>query len=198
MTTRPESKTCSATCSDGSECNAWAVEGKDVCYHHGGASTGAPEGHTNSVSHGAYTDQSKLYSKVFSDRECDLADRIFQDYYETYQEKHGYEPPEGHRVRLFRIAVNAVTEMRVENWYSDKPEELETGTPHVNKEKHISEDGRVYYRYKKSPAIPAIKHLEGYNRKWLKQMDLLPSPESQKADAMSELQIDIQREKYDG
>jgi len=31
------SKKCTATKKDGEPCNAWAIEGGEVCYHHGGA-----------------------------------------------------------------------------------------------------------------------------------------------------------------
>lgn len=132
------------------------------------------EDNTNAVTHGAYAEQSDLYSQEFSDLEQDLADRIFQDYLDLYQSTHGVAPPVGHKIRLFKIAVNSVTEMRVENWYTDKPDELDTETPYINRETHISESGQRYYRYKKAPSVAAIKHLEGYNRKWLEKLDLLP------------------------
>jgi len=169
------------------------------CYRHGGRHEdddrdpgGAPDENTNSVSHGAYAEQSDLYSKEFSDREQDLTDRIFQDYLELYQSRHGVEPPAGHKIRLFRVAVNTVTEMRVENWYTEKPDELDTGSdaPHIDRETHISESGQRYYRYKKSPAVAAIKHLEGYNRKWLKELGLLP-------DDGADVEVNLQSELWE-
>lgn len=164
----------------GGYCEGWQMD-NERCWSHGGRNEdddrdpgGAPEGHTNSVTHGAYAEHNKLYSEAFSERERDLADRVFKDFYDLYVDQHGVEPPAGHKMRLFKIAVNAVTEMRVENWYTDKPDTLETGTPYINRETHVSESGERYYRYKKSPSVPAIKHLEGYNRKWLSELGLLP------------------------
>lgn len=173
-----DDKRCIATNRDGERCGAWAMNGADKCYHHRGTSAdgSSHEGNDNAVRHGAYADFNKLYDEVFTARERDLTDWIFADYRDLYQHKHGVEPPAGHTVRLFKIAVNVVTELRVDNWYADKPDELDTGadTPLINRETHISESGQRYYRYKKAPSIAAIKHLEGYNRKWLKELELLP------------------------
>lgn len=139
---------------------------------------GDQEDNTNAVTHGAWTDQKKLYSEEFAERERDLTDWVYDDYHGRYVDRHGTEPPGGFQLRLFNIAVNVVTEMRVENWYTDKPAELDTATPHMDRETHVSESGREYYRYKKSPALAAMKHLSDYNHKWLKAMDLLPEADS--------------------
>ena len=158
----------------------WGTDhtGEGACKHHGGASSGAPEGNSNAVSHGAYAEEKKLYAETFSKRERDLADRVFEDYYGRYVAVHDAEPPLGFRMRLFNIAVNAVTELRVENWFTDKPGSLDTGTPHLDRETHISESGTTYYRYKKSPAMAAMKTLSDYNRQWLKTFGLEPSTDS--------------------
>jgi len=139
---------------------------------------GAPEGNTNAVSHGAYTEQKKLYSEEFSDRERDLADWIFQDHLDRYIDRHDAEPPAEYKLRLFNCAVNAVTEMRVENWYTDQPDELNTGTPLIDKETHVTETGERYYRYKKSPSAAAVQHLTKYNERWLSKLDLLPETDA--------------------
>lgn len=181
----------------GGYCKAWPGKGTDHlgegrCSNHGGAGegAGAPEGNANGVSHGAYTDKSKLYESEFSERERDLADRVTEDYVERYEDVHGTAPPAGFRKRLFHIGVNSVAELRVENWYTDKPEELDTGSeaPHIDRETRISEDGMRYYRYKKSPAVAAQKHLSRYNHKWLKALGLLPDADQQQADALEGLQ----------
>jgi hypothetical protein len=175
-------------------CRGHAQGPHGKCRHHGGATptaaknpavgNGEQDDNTNRITHGAYTAQKKLYAEEFSVREVDLADWIFDDYIELYVTRHGHEPPAGFRVRLFNVAVNVVTEMRVENWYTDKPDELDTGTPHIDREKHVSEQGQTYYRYKKSPALPAMKHLSDYNHKWLKSFSLLPDAETQQAYTM--------------
>lgn len=182
--------------SSGGPCGRPAGWGTDFadgkCKHHRGTSPdgSSHEENANAVTHGAYADENTLYDEVFSDREVDLVDWIFEDYYELYQHKHGVEPVAGHKLRLFKIAVNSVTEMRVGNWYSDKPDDLETGVPYINRETHISESGQRYYRYKKAPSIAAIKHLEGYNRKWLEKLDLLP-------DVGADVEVNVTAEMWD-
>lgn len=169
---------------DGGYCEGWEMD-NGRCYSHGGRreddprdSGGAPDGNSNSVTHGAYADEKQLYSETFSERERDLADRVFEDYYGRYVALHDAEPPLGFKMRLFNIAVNVVTEMRVENWYTTKPDELDTGTPHMDRETHVSESGERYYRYKTSPAMAAVKTLSDYNRQWLKTFGLEPGADS--------------------
>lgn len=172
---------CPGTNRQGEPCGHPAGWGTDTqtgpCKFHGGAAEnqGPPKENGNAVTHGAYADEKKLYAEAFSERERDLADRVFEDYYGRYVALHDAEPPLGFKMRLFNIAVNAVTEMRVENWFTDRPDELETGTPHLDRETHISESGTKYYRYKKSPAMAAMKTLADYNRQWLKTFGLEPS-----------------------
>lgn len=165
--------------------------GEGRCKHHGGNNSGengqggaregagAEEDNTNGVTHGAYADQSNLYSQEFSDDERALADRIFDDYRERYEAIHD-DLPHGHRLRLFKIAVNAVTEIRVENWVNQKPADLESGTTYIDKETKLKTTQEQVYeeiRYKKSPALAAKKTLSNDNRQWLKDLDLLGTDE---------------------
>lgn len=177
---------------DSGKCRVHRGTSPDGSSHEGndnavGNDGGAPEDNTHHVTHGAYTDQHNLYKQELSERERDLTDRIFDDYMARYRDQHGGDPPYGFEIRLFKISVNVVTEMRVDNWYTDKPDEAGTGTPHIDKQKHVSEGGEVYYRYKKSPATAAVKHLSDYNHRWLKNFNLLPDAESQAADDLGDL-----------
>lgn len=189
---------CPATNRQGERCGhpaGWGVPdtSEGPCKFHGGLAdggaregAGAPEGNTNSVSHGAYADQSSLYQEVFDDDQRELADWIFADYTDRYEARHG-EPPIGFTLRLFKLSVNAVTEMRVERWVEDKPADLDSGTPHINRQTKVSPQGEEYYEYKKSPALAAMKHLSDENRKWLKDLDLLPESESDLEEAVGSL-----------
>ncbi|ELY91463.1 hypothetical protein C484_10561 [Natrialba taiwanensis DSM 12281] len=147
---------------------------------------GAEEGNTNSVSHGAYAEQSNLYNDVFTNAERDIADDIFEDYKNRYLEAHG-DIPTGHELRLFKLSVNAVTEIRVENWATDRPEVLDSGTPHIDSEQHFTEGGQRYFKYKKSPSLAAKKTLSNENRMWLKDLGLLEDPQSQTANSVADL-----------
>jgi len=159
-------------------CEAYPVDGSDRCRMHGGKDSGAPEGNTNSVSHGAYADQSNLYNDVFSDAERQIADDIFQDYHERYTELHG-DIPTGHKIRLFKLSVNAVTEIRVENWVNQKPDSLESGTTFIDRNterKRKEGEDWTEVTYKKSPALAAKKALSNENRQWLKDLGLTRGP----------------------
>ena len=177
--------------STGDRCTQPAKGSHGKCRYHGGAEeSGAPEGNSNAegnaggdgaeegntraVTHGAYADQSNLYSDVFNDAERELADEIFADYRDRYEAIHG-DLPAGHRLRLFKIAVNAVAEIRVENWVTQKPEDLESGPTWIDKETKLKTTQERAYeeiRYKKSPALAAKKTLSNDNRQWLKDLDL--------------------------
>lgn len=160
------------------------------CKHHRGtnADGSSHEGNQNRTTHGAYADQSQLYSEVFTDAQRAIADDIYHDYHQRYLDKHG-DIPTGHDLRLFKLSVNAVTELRVENWSTQKPEKLDSGTVMIDREERLkmSEQGAIKeIRYKKTPALAAKKTLSNENRKWLKDLGLLDDPESQKAEALNE------------
>lgn len=53
-------KTCGAKTRGGEPCKRRPVAGKTRCRLHGGASTGAPKGNTNGVTHGAYRSRGGL------------------------------------------------------------------------------------------------------------------------------------------
>lgn len=192
-----------------SRCTQPAKGPHGKCRFHGGAEgSGAPEGNQNAVgndggadedntravSHGAYADQSNLYSQEFTETQQALADGIFTDYMDRYEQEHSEEPPTGFELRIFKISVNAVTEMRVENWVTEKPESLHTGTPHIDSSTKIASTGDRYFEYKKSPALAAMNHLSNHNHKWLKSLNLLPDPESSQAEAVGTLVTALTRE----
>lgn len=191
---------CIATAkSAGRRCKGYAQGSHGKCNTHGAAG-GAPEGNTNAegndggasegnqhaTTHGAYAEHSDLYQEVFTEAQQTLADAIYDDYRERYTSAHG-DIPAGHDLRLFKIAVNAVTELRVDNWVSQKPDTLDSGTVMIDREtrKKTHQHGTVTERrYKTSPALAAKKTLSNENRKWLKDLGLLDDPQSQTADAV--------------
>lgn len=48
--------TCSATCKDGSPCNAYPVEGSDKCRMHRGTNGDSHAGNQNATTHGAFSE----------------------------------------------------------------------------------------------------------------------------------------------
>lgn len=165
-----------------------APEGNDNAEGNSGGA--APEGNTNAVTHGAYADQSSLYTDVFSDAEREIADGIFADYRDRYKREHA-RLPKGDRIRIFKIAVNAVSEFRVEAWNETRPDKQESGTIFIDREetKKVAEHGGTItqIKYRKSPALAAKKALSNENRRWLKDLGLLDDPQSKQAEQTGSL-----------
>ncbi len=158
------------------------------CKFHGGASSGAPKGNTNSVSHGLYAQENNFYQNVIGDNLRALCDEIFQDYATQYRETYG-DIPTGHQARLFQIAVNQVKVIYSDNWLESKPDDLDSGHPLVDQETKYTEDGKPYHEYKESVLIGTQQKLRREDRQWLKDLGLLEDPESQKAEATESLAV---------
>lgn len=187
---------CPGTNREGEPCGhpeGWGTENDTgPCKHHGGAGGnvgdpgGAPEGNTNSVTHGAYVEENAYYQQILDDDGRELVDAIFADYVEQYREMHG-EPPLGHETELFRIAVSHVKDIELDRWTYERPEDLDSGNGLVARETRYSDDGTKYHKYKESVVLSAQKKLSSDRRMWLKDLGLLEDPESQKADALAGL-----------
>jgi len=203
---------CVATAkSTGDRCRAPAKGPHGKCGTHGGAEgSGAPEGNdnaegndggaapennTNAVRHGAYADENRFYQQVLDDSLRTLADSIFSDYLDRYESMHGEEPPTGLEMELFRLSVSHVKDVVLDNWASDRPEALESGNPLVEQEtekKFVEGVGPIDHdTYKESVVVQAQKKLSTDRRQWLKDLGLLEDPESQKADAIDDLDLSL-------
>lgn len=184
----------------GERCRGYAQGPHGVCGSHGadgadaggdvGDPGGAPEGNTNGVTHGAYADENAYYQHELDDSGRELVDSIFQDYVEQYRELHG-EPPLGHETELFRISVSHVKDIELDRWASQRPDDLDPGNGLVARETHYTDDGTEYHQYSESVVLSAQKKLSSDRRMWLKDLGLLEDPESQKADAISELDLGL-------
>lgn len=209
---------CNARRNDGGRfvgyCNrtsGWGTDGDSGrCRTHGGAGgsggaregSGAPEDNTNAVRHGAYADENRFYQQVLDDPLRELADEIFADYLDTYESAHGQEPPTGIEMELFRLSVSHVKDVVLDNWASDRPETLESGNPLVEQEtekKFVEGVGPIDHdTYKESVVVQAQKKLSTDRRQWLKDLGLLEDPESQKADAIGNLDFSLTSDEKEG
>ena len=187
---------------DGGYCGQEAGMGTDHlheghCKFHGGCApggaregAGAPEGNVNRVSHGLYAETNQFYQQVMNDTHRQLCDDIFSDYLEDYKDKLG-DPPLGHESRLFEIAVNHIKIIYSDNWAVDKPRELESGNPMVDKEseeKFVEGVGPVTeYTYSETVVVGTQQKLRREDRAWLREFGLLDDPESQKADGIQNI-----------
>jgi len=198
---------CGATAkSTGNPCKRPAGWGTDNdsgrCKFHGGSSeggpregSGPPENNTNSVTHGAYAQANPYYTEVLNDEMRSLVDAVFEEYMRRYRAKHGGEPMLGIETELFRIAVTHAKDIGLDRWANDKPEELESGHPLVDKETERDfnpEDGSVTInKYKESVVQSAQSKLSRDRRMWLKDLGLLEDPETQKADAIGSIDFSL-------
>ena len=143
----------------------------------------------NALKHGMYAETNKTYTKIFTDEERSLTDRIFTDYVKRYTERHG-EPPLGHETKLFAIAVNLGKEIHGENWAVEKSAALEAGNLLVDREtrlKTTADSTQIKeQRYKQTAVLTAQTRLSTNTRQWLKDLELL-NPESQQAETMRSL-----------
>lgn len=178
---------------NGGYCEGWQMD-NGRCHKHGGRNEdderdagGAPEGNTNSVSHGLYADENSFYQDVIDDNLRALCDEIFQDYATKYREMYG-DVSTGHQARLFQIAVNQIKVIHSDNWLKNKPDGIKSGHPMVDKETKYTSEGQQYVEYSESVLIGTQQKLRREDRQWLKDMGLLHDPQSKQAEATQNLQ----------
>lgn len=173
--------------------------GEGRCKFHGGNNSGengqgGTEDNTNAVTHGAYADENSYYQNVLGDAMREFVDDVFEDYLERYKELHG-DPPLGIEAELFRVSVSHAKDIGLDQWADEKPEELESSHPLVDKEttkksltnRYGETEIIAQRRYRKSVVQRAQMELSRDRRMWLKDLGLLEDPESQKADSIVEL-----------
>lgn len=183
---------CGAECSDGSKCEAYAMDGAERCRHHGGKSTGPKteagkqKAALNSVSHGLYAEENRFYQDVMTDNQRALCDEIFQDLCTRFRERNG-EPMMPEQTRLFEIAVNHIKVIHSENWLAHKPDDLDSGNPMVDKSQRYNSEGVPYEEYKETVVLSGQKKLKQEDRQWLKDYNLLHSAEQRDADGTQAL-----------
>jgi len=173
----PTDGRCNAETSGG-YCEGWQMD-NGRCHKHGGRNEdddrdpgGAPEENTNSVSHGLYAETNNFYQSVMSDKQRRLCDEIFQDYCTQFRERNG-EPHEGELSRLFEIAVNHIKIIHSDNWAVDKPQDLDSGNPMVDKGERFNTEGVPYQEYTETVVLKGQQRLRNADRKWLDSYDLL-------------------------
>lgn len=162
------------------------------CRHHGGKTPtkdenpdvgqGEQSGNQNAVSHGLYAETNNFYQEVMSDKQRRLCDEIFQDYCTQFRDRNG-EPHQGELSRLFEIAVNHIKIIHSDNWAVDKPEDLDSGNPMVDKGERFNTEGVPYQEYTETVVLKGQQRLRNSDRQWLKDYGLLNDPETQKAEA---------------
>jgi len=167
----------------------WGTDFQDgKCkFHRGTNSDGSSHtDNTHAVTHGAYADQNRFYSDVLDDEMRAVVDAVYESYLDAYTDHHG-EPPLGHDIELFNIAVNIGKQLHADNWLSEKAGELESGNPLIDKETKVKAVGDQIIeerRYRESAVISAQQKLSRERRQWLKDLGLLEDAQGKMADAL--------------
>lgn len=148
---------------------------------------GDQEANQNATTHGLRAKKvNAFYQDVLDEDVKALVDDIFADYVAKYERLHG-EPTTGDAAELFRIAVSYGKHVHADNWAVERPTDLDSGHPMVDRETKVSESGREYHTYKETVVAKGQARLSRDRRAWLKDLGLLDDPESQQADAVSSL-----------
>jgi len=147
---------------------------KDVCYHHGGASTGAPEGNGNSEKHGLTADRDKWF-----ERHRDDVSGTVRALTESYVEDapFGWEST-GKVDFLVELVIDQVRLQEANEWLRDEFLKEETVA--------VSDDGRPIKKLVENPAHMPRSRIKRDNIRGLKELGVLDDPDSQKANAQQE------------
>jgi len=179
-----ETELCGAETRDGSPCQRPPMD-NGRCYHHGGESTGAPEGNQNNQKHGLYSVPEYL-KKHFDESQEDRYTAYFEALCSRYERLHGKEPDAFAKDRLSRIAIECVKERIADEWLSEKADE----TGNLLIEDYIidtDENGEPVSVETSNNILSELTALKRETRMQLKDMGLLSDPESKKADSMQNL-----------
>lgn len=177
---------------DGEPCTyvaGWGTEFEDgKCKKHRGTSPDGKshENNDHAVTHGLYAEENNFYTKVMTEEQQTLCDQIFQDYCTQFRERNG-EPHTGEQSRLFEIAVNHIKIIYSDNWAMNKPGELRSGNPMVDKGQRYNSEGVPYEEYKETVVLKGQQKLRNSDRQWLKDYGLLNDPDSAQANATRSL-----------
>jgi len=177
--TRPEHKVCKV---DG--CNAWKMGDTDVCYHHGGASTGPPKGSANAETHGLTSDPKK-YKERQETEEADWIRTVRESILDRIRHS-GREPD------ILDANLAELTAIQMHMVYNAADYIDDTGLFNTV----FVQDGG----YEKDIPNSLLDDFRKFNKDIvgnLAKLGVLDDPESQKADAIQDLQIEITRQKYE-
>lgn len=147
------------------------------CFHHGGQreNGGAPENNANAASHELYSQSNTYYQRREAAAQA-IIDGIFEDYHERYVARHG-EPARGDEAMLFKVAVNIHKQLKADEWEAARPNTRDADHPLIDRSEERTPQGETYYEYVVTAVDQAEHRLATRTRQWLKDMDLLGSPD---------------------
>jgi hypothetical protein len=158
-------------------CERYPVDGKDVCYVHGGAEgTGPPEGNTNGMTHGLTVKRSSYYENEMDEEEKILV----EDFVDNWIELSSYTRDDVAVINEFyRMAVD---EIRLWN----AQDHMEDGFVYEQYE-DLDMDNRQIRTKQENPANLPYDRLDRTTLKKLKEYGVLDDPDSKQAEATESL-----------
>jgi len=172
---------CNATCSDGSECNAWAMDGSNRCRHHGGKSTGPKtdggkeKASGNAEKHGLTADAETWFKRHRDDVEEDVRALV-----ESYIQDAPFGFENTAKVdKLTELCIDQIRLREANEWLRDEFLKEETVS--------VTDDGRPIKKLVENPAHMPRDRIKRTNLKGLKELGILDDPETQKAEAQEDL-----------
>lgn len=179
--------TCPATNRNGEPCGLVAGWGTDTdsgpCKFHGGAGgaggdKGAPEGNQNARRHGLHATPEYLLDDL-EDTHLDTYYALHEALCTRYEHRHGGAPDFAATKRLSRVAVEIVKEDLADEYLR---EQAHTDNPLVEEQEQMTEAG-PWTTEEANKILPVLAQLKRETRLTLKDMGLLPDPQSQRASA---------------
>jgi len=187
---------CGATCSDGTECESWPMDGSNRCRHHGGKSTGPKteegkkESRTNATTHGLHT-SAEVFLQASDEHHRDTYHATFESLCTRYQQAHGKEPPHHAQVQLSQVALDmAKLQMAAEY---EKERAIDADKPLT--ERQVEDVGGEVMQVERVSKIESLKtDIRRENRLLLQDMGIYESPDQQQADATQTIAAVMQDE----
>lgn len=151
--------------------------GEGACKHHGGASSGAPDGNQNSQTHALFASHDGYYHDLDDDAQEWLFD-FTHTLLDRYRDAHGKEPDMFDREALKNIAIDFHRVAHANEWFADE------GMAHIEEVRSES------FSKREVKVNVWASEIRQYNESVYRRMQkhgLLDDPESQKADALGDV-----------
>lgn len=192
-------------------CHSHARGAHGKCNIHGGADGsggqegndgGAPPDNTNAIKHAQFAENDRFYRKVMSNLDRRRCDSLYRDTVESYRDNNGLGEDDDVPLlvldRIWTIAVERIQIRFGDDWLADRPRDLNSSNPMVDKETRHSEHGQ-YHKYSEAVTVSTKLKLQKEHRQWLKQNNMVNDPDSQLAESVGDFSsIILERETGEG
>jgi len=175
---------CLAECSDGSECQAYAMDGSNRCRHHGGKSTGpkTEEGkqqvRQNAQSHGLYTSEA-VFLENARESHKDAYHAIHESLCSRWELQHGQDIPTHVEKELSHVALDMVKLDMASEYQAENA--IDESKPITEEQEELTSEG-VFKKEEVSKVESLKTDIRRENRLLLKDMGIYNSPEQMQAE----------------